>query len=230
MEDKTNNEHQLKAFMEALPFISWFKDSYGSFSRVNSQFLESVKLDPPDVIGKKNPQVFDEVEALHHEDGDREVMDSERISQSTYSRKQRIFKEVKFPVLDEKGRIMGTGGYQEDITNLSRSLQELHMEKEYLEALLENIPYYIFFTDRHHRYIRINRLMARLLGVSRPEEAKGKSNEEFFTRRVARKMIDEDRQIMDSGSPLLNKIIYFEDERIEGFWMEKNKIPIKDER
>jgi len=29
---------------------------------------------------------------------------------------------------------------------------------------------------------------------------------------------------------MINRIIYFEDEGVDGFWMEKNKIPIKDER
>ena len=28
----------------------------------------------------------------------------------------------------------------------------------------------------------------------------------------------------------MNKIIYFEDDEVEGYWMEKNKIPIRDER
>jgi len=43
-------------------------------------------------------------------------------------------------------------------------------------------------------------------------------------------MQEEDRLILDTGKPIINKILYFEDEGVEGFWMEKNKIPIKDER
>ena len=216
--------------MEALPFVSWFKDEEGSFTLANTLFLESLHKDPADVIGKGNNEVFEEEEARQIDEGDRDVLESGQVIQSTFSRNQRIFKTIKFPFSDQDGRISGTGGFQEDITNLSRSLQELHMEKEYLEALLENIPFYIFFSDRHHRYIRINQMMAGLLRVSQPEEATGKGNEAFFSRRVARKMLEEDRTIIEKGRPILNRIIYFEDEGVDGFWMEINKIPIKDER
>jgi len=43
-------------------------------------------------------------------------------------------------------------------------------------------------------------------------------------------MIEEDRTIIETGKPILNRIIYFEDKGVDGFWMENNKIPIKDER
>ena len=182
------------------------------------------------VIGKGDRAVFDQEEARQIEEGEREVHLTGRISESTYSWEKRIIKTVHFPVRDEHGEISGTGGYREDVTNLTGSLQILHRERETLEVLLETMPFCIFFTDRHHRYIRVNRMMAKLLRVSEPKEAAGKTNKVFFTKRVARKMIEEDRNILETGDPIVNKIIYFEDEGVEGFWMEKNKIPIRDER
>lgn len=216
--------------MEALPYVSWFKDAEGNFSMVNAMMLTTLQKGLFEVIGRRNHEVFAKDEASQNEDIDREILESGRITQSTYSRHQRVFKTVHFPVIDDHGKITGTGGFQEDITNLSRSLQELHMEKEYLEALLENMPYYIFFTDRHHKYIRINNKMAGLLRVENPDDATGKGNDAFFSRRVARKMLEEDRNIIETGEAMLNRIIYFEDEGVDGLWMEKNKIPIKDER
>ena len=216
--------------LEALPYVSWFKDADGNFSMVNAMLLTTYQKGLFEVVGRRNQEVFDPDEARLNEDIDREILETGKITQSTYSRNQRVFKTIHFPVIDDNGGITGTGGFQEDITNLSRSLQELHMEREYLEALLENMPYYIFFTDRHHRYIRINNKMAKLLRVSKPEEASGKGNDAFFSRRVARKMLEEDRNIIETGEPMLNRIIFFEDEGVDGIWMEKNKIPIKDER
>lgn len=216
--------------MEALPYVSWFKDAEGHFSMVNAMLLTNYQKGLFEVVGRRNHEVFEADEAQLNEEIDREILETGKITQSTYSRNQRVFKTIHFPVIDDEGRITGTGGFQEDITNLSKSLQELHMEREYLEALLENMPYYIFFTDRHHRYIRINKRMAGLLRVSGPEEATGKGNEAFFSRRVARKMLEEDRNIIETGEPMLNRIIFFEDEGVDGFWMEKNKIPIRDER
>jgi signal transduction histidine kinase/CheY-like chemotaxis protein len=216
--------------MEALPFVSWFKDKEGRFTHVNSVLLDSLQKDAERVIGRTSREVFGRAEAKQDDEGDMEVLDQGKVSRATYSRNKRIFQSVKFPVFGPGGQVEGTGGYQEDITNLARSLSDLHMEKEYLDALIENIPFYIFFTDRHHRYIKINSRMAGLLRVSNPGEAIGKGNEEFFSRRVARKMMEENRAIMETGKPVLNRIIFFEDTGVDGFWMENNKIPIKDER
>ncbi|MEN8155800.1 MAG: ATP-binding protein [Bacteroidota bacterium] len=216
--------------MEAVPFVSWFKDSEGRLTMANNHFLESLQKELTEVIGKGNHELLDKEEAVQNDKGEQDVLESGRVLQATSSINKRIFKTVRFPVHNGEGAITGTGGYSEDVTNIARSLQELHMEKEYLEVLLENIPYYIFFTDRHHRYIRINKMMAGLLRVPTPEAATGKANEAFFSTRVARKMREEDRSILETGIPMVNKIIYFEDDGVDGFWMEKNKIPIKDER
>lgn len=216
--------------MGALPFASWFKDSNGNFNQVNGVLLQYLNKEIEDVIGKGSHEVFDEVDARQSDEGEQIVIRTEGVEETTYSKKKHIFKTVNFPVLDNEGKICGTGGYQEDITNLTGSLQELHRERETLEALLENMPFYIFFTDRHHKYIRVNGLMANLLQVSHPDEAIGKDNTEFFSKRVARKMQEEDRMILETGKPIVNKILYFEDEGVDGFWMEKNKIPVIDER
>ncbi len=216
--------------MEALPFAVWFKDGHGIFEKVNSLFLRSLNREPDEVIGKGVRQVFDLEDARQSEDGEKDVYETGKISQATYSRDQRIYKTVNFPVFGPDGRITGTGGYQEDITNLTGSLQDLHRERETLEVLLDNMPFYIFFTDRQHKYIRVNGWMARLLRISHPEEAMGKDSHHFFSRRVARKMEEELRYILETGKPIINRIVYFEDEGVDGFWMEENKIPIRDER
>ena len=216
--------------MESLPFAAWFKDNEGKFTQVNELFLNFIGKERSQVIGKGDTEVFDPEEAVRIEEGTREVRESGKISETTFSKKRRIIRTVHFPVRDDRGILTGTGGYREDVTNLSDSLQALHRDRETLEVLLDSMPFCIFFTDRHYRYVRVNRMMANLLRVSGPDQAVGKTNTEFFTKRVSRKMIEEDRNILETGKPLVNKIVYFEDEGVEGFWMEKNKIPIRDER
>ncbi len=224
------HEQQLRALMEALPFASWFKDMHGNFIQVNDRFLALLKKEAEAVIGRESSEVLGKKGAKEFEEAEQEVKKTGKISASTFSKKERVIKSVHFPVTDAKGVMQGTGGYQEDISNLSGSLQTLNRERETLEVLLESMPFCIFFTDRQYRYIRINRMMANLLRVDDPEQAVGKTNKEFFSKRVARKMTEEDRNILETGEPIVNKIIYLEDEGVEGFWLEKNKIPIRDER
>jgi PAS domain S-box-containing protein len=224
------HESQLRALMEALPFASWFKDENGHFNQVNDLLLAMLEKEAQEVLGRVGQEVQNEEDAKESEEAEKEVVKSGKIRESTYSRENRFIKSVHFPVSDHLGKIIGTGGYREDITNLSASLQALHREKETLEVLLESMPFCIFFTDRHYRYIRVNRMMAKLLRVDEPEQAVGHTNKEFFSKRVARKMTEEDRNIIETGKPIVNKIIYFEDDEVEGYWLEKNKIPIRDER
>lgn len=224
------HESQLRALMEALPFASWFKDENGNFNQVNGGLLAMLEKEANEVLGKGSREVYSKEEAEESEEAEQEVLKTGKIRESTYAREKRFIKSVHFPVTDSQGKISGIGGYLEDITNLSNSLQALHSERETLEVLLESMPFCIFFTDRHYRYIRVNRMMAKLLRVEEPEQAVGKTNKEFFSKRVARKMTEEDRAVLETGKPIVDKIIYFEDEGVEGYWLEKNKIPIRDER
>jgi len=224
------HESQLRALMEALPFASWFKDENGNFNQVNGRLLAMLEKEAKEVLGRGSREVYSEEDAIESEEAEQDVLKTGKVRESTYSREKRFIKSVHFPVSDSLGKITGIGGYQEDITNLSGSLQALHRERETLEVLLESMPFCIFFTDRHYRYIRVNRMMAKLLRVDEPELAVGKTNKEFFSKRVARKMTEEDRTVIETGKPIVDKIIYFEDEGVEGYWLEKNKIPIRDER
>jgi len=216
--------------MEALPFATWFKDEKGNFEQVNELLLALLGKEAAEVIGRTSREVQNEEDAAGHEEAEKEVLESGKTREATQTKGKQYIRSVYFPVTDRQGKTLGTGAFQEDMTHLSSSLQALQNEKETLEVLLESMPFCIFFTDRQYRYIRVNRMMAKLLRVAEPEDAVGLTNKEFFSKRVARKMTEEDRNIMETGKPIVNKIIYFEDDEVEGYWLEKTKIPIRDER
>jgi len=224
------NESQLRALMQALPFASWFKDENGNFNQVNDLLLAMLDKDLKEVEGRTSQEVLNEDHAGESLKAEKEVYKTGKIQESTISLDKRTYKSVYFPVTDEEGKVIGTGGFQEDISHQNSSLQALQREKETLEVLLDSMPFSIFFTDQKFRYIRVNRMMAKLLRVEEPERAVGKSNKDFFSKRVARKMTEEDRTIMETGKPIVNKIIYFEDDEVDGYWLEKTKIPIRDKR
>ena len=59
--------------MEALPFVSWFKDADGFFSLANTMLLETYQKELSEIIGKRNQDVFDEADAQQNEIGDKDV-------------------------------------------------------------------------------------------------------------------------------------------------------------
>ncbi|HEX2960177.1 MAG TPA: PAS domain-containing protein [Ignavibacteriales bacterium] len=63
-------------------------------------------------------------------------------------------------------------------------LQELAFEKDLLFSLMNNIPDTIYFKDKDSRFVRVNRAQAQVLGLNDPEEAIGKSDFDFFTKKT----------------------------------------------
>lgn len=88
----------------------------------------------------------------------------------------------------------------------SRSEAELARERELLSTLLENIPDRIYFKDEQSRFIRINRALTALFQLSRPEEAYGKTDADFYGAHHAREALNDERWVMETGQPILNKI------------------------
>src|SRR5271157_1988982 len=61
-------------------------------------------------------------------------------------------------------------------TRVVERTDELARERDLLQALMDNLPDYIYFKDVHSRFVRINRAHARHLGLGNPGEAIGKSD------------------------------------------------------
>jgi len=111
-----------------------------------------------------------------------------------------------------------------------RLLRELSEEQRLLHNLMDNIPDAIFFKDLEHRFVRLNRAHAAILGVERPEDAVGRPTSDFFPPDEARERNAEDDEILRTGKPLPDKV-----RRISppggGFrWRSTTKAPIKDEK
>ena len=55
------------------------------------------------------------------------------------------------------------------------------MEQFLINALMDNLPDHIYFKDVESRYMRINNVQAKSLGLNDPAQAVGKRNFDFFT-------------------------------------------------
>jgi diguanylate cyclase (GGDEF)-like protein/PAS domain S-box-containing protein len=128
---------------------------------------------------------------------------------------------------DETGILLHT--FARMLTSLRAMTRDLTTEKRLLHNLLDSVPDAIFFKDREHRFLRINRVHARLLGVPRPQDAEGRPTSDFFPPDEARQRNAEDEEILRTGMSLPDKV-----RRITGAggkvrWSSTTKAPIKDE-
>jgi PAS domain S-box-containing protein len=93
---------------------------------------------------------------------------------------------------------------------------------------MDNIPDSIYFKDTKSRFTRINLAQAKLLGLRSPAEAIGKSDFDFFPPEQAQISFQEDREILKSGIPMINRIEKLNPAGGDTIWMSATEIPIKD--
>jgi len=113
--------------------------------------------------------------------------------------------------------------------NLNNQTQ-LAKESELLNALIDNIPDNIYFKDLESKFTRINKAQAKVLGLEGTEEAVGKTDMDYFTKEHAKAAMEDERRIVETEIPLINKIEKIRRADGEFRWVSATKVPIKDNR
>lgn len=120
-------------------------------------------------------------------------------------------------------------GIARDTTERKRAEEVLARERDLLQALMDNIPDTIYFKDTASRFTRINKAQARVLGVSDPKEAIGKTDFDFFTPEHAQEAYEDEQEIVKSGQPLIGKVERIRRADGQFRWVSATKVPIVDE-
>jgi diguanylate cyclase (GGDEF)-like protein/PAS domain S-box-containing protein len=76
---------------------------------------------------------------------------------------------------------------------------------EFVRAVLDALPDHIYVKDLQGRYLLVNGAGLRERNLSRPEDIAGKTAFDLFPRPLAERMSAEDRAVIASGEPLVNR-------------------------
>ncbi|MGE5351453.1 MAG: ATP-binding protein [Acidobacteriota bacterium] len=109
-------------------------------------------------------------------------------------------------------------------------LQELAFEKDLLYSLMNHIPDTIYFKDKDSRFVRVNRAQAQVLGLNDPEEAIGKSDFDFFTKKHASEAFQDEQKIIATGKALIAKVEKIRRADGQYRYVSATKVPITDYR
>ncbi len=115
-----------------------------------------------------------------------------------------------------------------EVARLRDENARLLRESSLLQTLMDASTDNIYFKDRQSRFVRINRAMAEWFALGSPEEAVGRTDADFFTEEHARKALADERQIMQTGKPLVSE------EEKETWptggttWVSSSKFPVRD--
>jgi len=136
----------------------------------------------------------------------------------------------KFPLRDEKGRIIGLVGIGRDITDRKRMEEAIQHERNLLRTVIDNLPDGIYVKDTACRKTVANRADLRTLGCASEAEALGKTDFEFFPPEVAEKFYADDQTVIRTGQPVINREEYFFDSDGQKHWLLTTKVPLRDQK
>jgi PAS domain S-box-containing protein len=114
---------------------------------------------------------------------------------------------------------------QEDITEHKLAAEILEKSESKYRSLLENLPQRIFLKDTNSVYVSCNENYARDMKI-KPEEIAGKTDYDFYSKKLAEKYRSDDKRIMEGG-----KTENIEEKYIQGgqeLIVRTVKTPVKD--
>ncbi|MBK1832525.1 PAS domain-containing protein [Roseibacillus ishigakijimensis] len=229
-------ERYFSALMDSVPSNIYFKDLESRFVRVNQSMAHWVKVGHPrDLVGKSDHDLF---KPEHAEQARADELEIIRTGKSIegYVEKE-IFPDgkegwvlsTKLPFRDHGGKIVGTMGISSDVSEMVFTSKALERERNTLRSLIDSIPDNIYIRDRDGKYVVVNKALANFVGIDDPEAVCGKTPGELFGPEKGEAFIAEDKQVMETGEPVLNRRSQLRNNKGELRDLLISKVAVRDE-
>jgi PAS domain S-box-containing protein len=236
-EQLANERALLRTLVDHLPVALYLKDTEGRKTLANPVDLKNLGVQTEaEVLGKTDFDFFPPDEAAAFWEDDQKVLQT---GQPVLNREERLTRPdgteewlltSKVPLRDAQGRVIGLAGIGLDITELKRARDLLAAERTLMRTLLNTLPLAVYAKDITGRKTLTNPVDLRFMGASSEEEVLGKSDFDFYPPEQAEVFAAEDRQVLETGEPILGRedCVVLRDGRQA--WLLTYKVPIRDAR
>ncbi len=136
--------------------------------------------------------------------------------------------EAAVDLRDEHGIAHGSIGMYQDITERKQSEGALRYERDLLQIFMDNIPDAVYFKDTASRFIRVNKAQSQFLKLDQPQDAIGKTDFDFQPSELAQQFLNEEKQIIETGQPIIDRVELNPTEAGRPRWLSATKVPVKD--
>ena len=161
------------------------------------------------IIGKTVDELFPKVSAEVLAALDRQLLQSgsgplvAEHAVDTPGQGVRIGVSKRLLIRDDRGEPQYLLAVIDDVTERRRLEAERDRNREFLDRVIENVPMTVFVRGaRDNRYILVNREAETLWGISR-DKIIGRTPRELFPRKIADKIAEHDRMLLESETQLL---------------------------
>ncbi|KAF0203630.1 MAG: PAS/PAC sensor hybrid histidine [Bacteroidetes bacterium] len=126
------------------------------------------------------------------------------------------------------GQIIGVQALAHDITERKKFDKELHVERQLLRTLIDNIPDSIYTKDVEYRKTLANKAEIKFMGAASEDEVIGKTDFDFYPKELAEEFLKDDQLVIEHGQVILNREEYVLDINGNKRWLLSSKLPLKD--
>jgi len=131
-------------------------------------------------------------------------------------------------VRDRQGQAVRIAGSMIDISLRKAAEAQVEEERHLLRQLIDHVPLQIYFKDMDSRFVLANRRMADWLGVENPGDLLGKHDRDFFNEAHWGPAAYDERQILETGQAITDKLERETWRRGEETWVQTSKFPWRD--
>jgi two-component system sensor histidine kinase/response regulator len=228
-EDLLRREAYLRAILDSAPYVIWLKDTQGRYIDLNKKLAQVTGNESiDDLRGKTDFEIYPHDEAARLRNNDFEVMKGENLlvvdEGIDKEGKKHHIEKYKSVLKDATGKVIGTVGFAQDITETRE--REVKLRK--LSRAVEQSPSTIVITDTSGRIEYVNPRFCVLTGYS-AEEVIGKTPRLLKSGRTPREVYEKLWGAITSGGEWSGELLNRK-KNGELFWEYASISPIRDEK
>lgn len=209
-EELGQTRSQLKAILDNMPFLSWFKDVEGRYVEVNQVFENVCGSSREQIIGKTDQELWpSDMAELYAYEHEQVVAGRKQLIKEEYLQREDggvWMESYKAPVFNEQGQIIGSTGIMRDISERKILEHELVKQRQLLKSLIDAVPDLIFYKDVNSVYLGCNHAFAHTFIGSTEEEIVGRTDFDFVKDpELASLFVHKDQEMLKAREPRVNE-------------------------
>ena len=142
---------------------------------------------------------------------------------------QRVPVEISSHLFDIGGEPAVLSAFR-DITQRKQLEENLEREKALLMTLIDNLPDHVSVKDTESRFLITNTSNALVMGLTRPQDAVGKTDQDFYSPEDAARYRADEQAVMQTGKALINKEEQSAEPAGHVRWTLTSKVPLRNAR